>query len=87
MERLLYTGALQISEGLEDQTQTFRAMDHRDWPTSVMSTWTGLGGVVEREQLPARESSCVHRQSLLSFLPGGAGDEGAGSFGLGEGGS
>jgi len=40
MERLLYTGALRISEGLEDQTQAFGAMDHGDWPTSVMPTWT-----------------------------------------------
>ena len=57
MERQLYTGALWISEGLEDQTQAFGAMDHGNWPTPAMSTWTGLGGVVERKQLPARESS------------------------------
>ena len=87
MERLLYTGALRISEGLEDQTQAFREMDHGDWPTSVMSTWTWLGGVVEREQLPPRESSCVHRQGLPSLLPGGVGVEGSGSLGLGESGS
>ena len=56
MQRLLYTGALRVPEGLEDQAPTVGAMHQADGPAPVMSTSNGLGGVVEREPLPPRES-------------------------------